>query len=296
MKSGFVSLIGLPNAGKSTLVNALVGEKVGIVSNKPQTTRRRVVGIYNDDSMQVCFIDSPGRIRAAEGLNQFLEEECDSVMKDGDVLAAILNVDSTKLEDLLDIARAVAAQNKPWMAIITKTDLDDGHREGRLREELRALRSNAPTVAVAANKNPAGVRNRVLPFLLELLPEAPPLFSNDIYTTQSTRELVAEIIREKCFECVHEEVPYGLAVQILKFDETSSMPRIHAEIIVAKPNFVPIVLGEKGRRIRHIGVESRREIERLMGKRVFLETHVKLKRDWSRQPSIMRELGYVSQK
>src|SRR6185437_8947024 len=103
MKSGFVSLIGLPNAGKSTLVNAIVGEKVGIVSAKPQTTRRRVVGIYNDESTQVCFIDSPGKIKGQNGLNRFLAEECDAVMKDGDVLVAVLNLDCKKIDDLLEI-------------------------------------------------------------------------------------------------------------------------------------------------------------------------------------------------
>ena len=291
MKSGFVSLIGLPNAGKSTLVNALIGEKVGIVSAKPQTTRRRVVGIYNDESMQVCFIDAPGMIRSVNGLNRFLECECEAVMKDGDILVAVLNVDAPKLEDLLQIVRDVAKQKKPWMAVITKTDLDDGHREGRLREEVVAF--GAPTVAVSATKNSTKARERLLPFIREILPVAPPLFEGDLYTTQSEREMVAEIIREKCFESVHKEVPYGLAVRILKFEERTPIPKIEAEIIVSKDSFLPIILGESGRRIRHIGVEARRDIEKLLGRQVFLQTHVKVKRDWQRNAAIMRELGYV---
>ncbi len=298
MKSGFVSLIGLPNAGKSTLVNALVGEKVGIVSAKPQTTRRRVVGIYNDNETQACFIDSPGKIKGESGLNRFLECECEAVLKDGDVLLAVLNVDCPKLQDLLDIIHFAAKQKKPWLAIVTKTDLDDGRREAILRQELVQLK--ASTVAVSVAKNPNAARERVMPFIRELLPAGPPLFDGAIYTTQSERELVAEIIREKCFENVHKEVPYGLAVRILKFEEPAEsrgargIPKIEAEIIVAKESFVPIVLGENGRRIRHIGVEARREIEKLLGQQIFLKTHVKLKRDWPKSSAVMRELGYVS--
>ena len=190
------------------------------------------------------------------------------------------------------------------MAVITKTDLDDGHREGRLREEIVAF--GAPTVAVSAIKKSTKASERVIPFIREILPTAPPLFEGDFYTTQSEREMVAEIIREKCFESVHKEVPYGLAVRILKFEEqspavtsgavparNSKIPKIEAEIIVSKDNFLPIVLGENGRRIRHIGVEARRDIEKLLGHQIFLQTRVKVKRDWQRNATIMRELGYV---
>jgi GTP-binding protein Era len=297
IKSGYISLIGLPNAGKSTLVNALVGEKVGIVSAKPQTTRRRVIGVYNDENMQACFIDAPGKIKADEGLNHFLEKEYQAVLQEGDVILAVLNLDAKRIEDLLEIAQAAAAQKKPWLAVITKTDLDPGFREAKLRTELLSLGLGVPAaaVAVSATKNPTACRERLLPFIQDVLREGPPLFDRDTYTTQSEREMAAEIIREKCFESVHQEVPYGLAVQILKFDEGGRIPRIHAEIVVAKESFVPIILGEQGRRIRHIGVESRKDIEKVLGKQVYLETHVKVKRDWSRNPTIMKELGYVAE-
>jgi GTPase len=292
MKAGFVSLVGLPNAGKSTLVNALIGEKVGIVSAKPQTTRKRVIGVYNEKDLQACFVDSPGYVEAAAGLNAFLHRELESVISEGDMLIATLNLDARKLDDLLKIAEITAAAGKKWIAAITKADLDKDLRAERLRLEL--VKYNVPILTFSALRRPDRMREALLPHVREMLPESPaPLFAVDTYTTQNMRDLVAEIVREKCFEALHQEVPYGIAVKVLKFDETGKLPRIHTEILVAKESFVPMILGAEGRRIKFIGTEARKECERIMGQKIYLETHVKVKKDWTKNPQTMKELGYV---
>lgn len=297
MKTGFVALVGLPNAGKSTLVNALVGEKVGIISKKPQTTRKRVIGVYNDTDTQIAFVDSPGRVRAEVGLNSFLEKELEDVIRGSDACLAILNLDAKKSADLLDIVNLVKKSNRPWAIVINKTDIDaamgDGARELKLRSELQLF--GVPIIACAATKSAEILKEKLIPIVRDLLPNSTaPLFENDIYTTQSTRELVCEIVREKCFEYLHQEVPYGLAVKVLKFDESGKIPKIYIEIIVAKENFVSMVVGQGGQMIKRIGASARIDCERILGHKIYLETHVKVKKDWTKNPEMMKELGYVT--
>lgn len=297
MKSGFVALVGLPNAGKSTLVNALVGEKVGIISRKPQTTRKRVIGVYSDTDSQIAFVDSPGRVRAESGLNSFLEKELEDVIKGSNACLAILNLDAQKSADLIDIVNLVKKSNRPWAIVINKTDIDAsmsyGAREGKLRSELQSF--GVPIISCAATKSPEILREKLIPIVRELLPDSPGrLFEDDIYTTQSTRELVGEIVREKCFEYLHQEVPYGLAVKVLKFDESGKIPKIYVEIIVAKENFVSMVVGRGGQMIKRIGASARIDCERVLGHKIYLETHVKVKKDWIKNSEMMKELGYVT--
>lgn len=324
MKTGFVALVGLPNAGKSTLVNALIGEKVGIVSRKPQTTRRRVIGVYNDKDTQIAFVDSPGRVKAESGLNSFLQKELEAVIADSDACIAVLNLDAHKVSDLLEVVELVKKSNRPWFIVINKTDLDasmaNGEREHKLRITLEDLlaQPGAPSGAQAQSETQAQsavlqpnqkvqiiscsaihnhktLREQIIPLVRDMLPDSPgPLFADDIYTTQSSRDLVAEIVREKCFEYLHQEVPYGLAVKVLKYDESGKLPKIYVEIIVSKENFVSMVVGQGGQTIKRIGASSRIECERVLGQKIYLETHVKLKKDWVKNPEMMKELGYVT--
>lgn len=318
MKSGFVALVGLPNAGKSTIVNALIGEKVGIISKKPQTTRRRVIGVYTDSESQICFIDAPGRVQASSGLNHFLSRELESVVRDCDACLAVLNLDAEKFEDLIEVVEFVKKSGRPWAIVINKTDLsaDLGSGEREVKLETALLPYGVPVLscsarsALARSANaPAGpthdrsaphfskgeaLRSRLLPIVKSLLPESSaPLFAGDIYTTQTSRELVAEIVREKCFEYLHQEVPYGLAVKVLKYDESHKIPRIFVEILVSKENFAPMVIGRGGSMIKRIGASARIECEKVLGQKIHLETHVKVKKDWVKNPEIMKELGYV---
>jgi GTP-binding protein Era len=296
-KTGFVAMVGLPNAGKSTLVNALIGEKVGIVSRKPQTTRKRVIGVYQDKTSQIAFVDSPGRIQSETGLNQYLQKELESILRESDACLAILNIDVQKMSDLLEIAEVVSQAKRPWAILINKTDLDASIGEGMRELKLRSALSQyeVPILSVSGIKATPKMCTAILETVKALLPETTaPLFESDIYTTQSSRDLVAEIVREKCFEYLHQEIPYGLAVRVLKFDESQPLLRIAIEIVVTKDNFVSMVVGKGGSMIKRIGASARIECEKILGQKVFLETHVKVKKDWVKNPEIMKELGYVT--
>ena len=291
-RAGFVGLIGLPNSGKSTLMNALVGEKVSIVTSKPQTTRRRVMGLLSNDEMQIVFVDAPGVVNAKSGLNMFLHEEARDVISESDVLVAVLNIDEKSPAQLEEILTLVKDSRKPWVALIHKVDLPELHRPQILRDKLSVL--NVPIVQGSALTEPAGLKETLLKTLQPLLPEAAgPLYDEELYTLSSTRELCAEIIREKCFETLHQEVPFGLAVKVLVFNEESDVIKIHSEIMVAKENHRPIVIGAKGSALKKIGTDARKEIEKLLGEKVYLDLQVSSKRDWQRNRGIMKELGYV---
>ena len=293
MKAGFVGLVGLPNAGKSTLVNALVGERVGIVTKKPQTTRRRALGILNADDLQAVLVDAPGMVKAESGLNHFLEQELESVISESDVLLAVLNIDQESPDDLVTLVEKVAAAGKPWAMVATKADLPVNHRIPILRDRLQAY--NVPWISGSAETAPEALREQIVAELKNLLPESQaPLYDPELYTTQTVRELVSEVIREKCFVHLHQEVPYGLAVSIKKFSEDEGpVVKIYADLVLAKENHKGILLGTGGAKIREIGTEARKEIETIMGRKVFLELYVVVKRNWYMQENFMREFGYV---
>ena len=291
--AGFIGLIGLPNAGKSTLANALVKEKVSIVTAKPQTTRQRVLGIVSDEEAQILFVDAPGQVKATSGLNQFLGEEYRAVIGESDALMAVLNMDHKNLDDLLAIAQTCADSGKPWMAVITKTDHPEPQRVAILRQHLEGFK--VPVVATSALKAPDQARELILPLAKNLVPESPaPLFDPETFTTQNLREMAAEIVREKCFEYLHQEIPYGLAVKVKKFvEDDRRTTKIYADIMVTKDGHKAIVVGKGGSSLKRIGSLARQDLEKLVGRKVFLELHVIVRKNWARNPQILQELGYV---
>ncbi|MGZ3826365.1 MAG: GTPase Era [Bdellovibrio sp.] len=296
-KAGFLGLIGQPNAGKSTLMNFLVEEKVSIVSAKPQTTRRRILGIWSTDAGQIVFVDAPGVVKAEKGLNAFLAKEAEEVIADSDALLAIVSVDEEKPEDAEKIIDMVAKSGKPWIGVITKADIEEKfHRVMILKKMIEEKGGKALSVSVKESKNDKEEREALLIEFLELLPETPaPLYDVELFTNENVREMVSEIIREKCFEVLHQEIPYSLAVRILKFDEHADpIPKIHAEILVSKENHKAIVIGKQAQVIKQIGMEARKEIEKLMGEKIFLDLNVACKPDWFESKKIMKELGYVT--
>jgi GTP-binding protein Era len=293
-RAGFVGLIGLPNSGKSTVMNSLVGEKVSIVTAKPQTTRRRVLGVISESGLQAIFVDAPGLVRAKSGLNLFLRDEAHDVIAQSDVLVAVLNLDAESFESLDDVVRLARESGKPWIALIHKTDLPELHRPRILRDKL-ADAGAAAIVQGSARAGGEALREILLAEVRGLLPAADgPLYDQDLYTLSNTRDLCAEIIREKCFEHLHQEVPFGLAVKILKFDEDSGpVIKLFAEILVAKDNHRPIVIGKGGQVLKVIGTEARKDIETLNERKVYLDLRVCAKPDWQKNPGVMKELGYV---
>jgi GTP-binding protein Era len=291
-RAGFVGLIGLPNSGKSTLLNAVVGEKVSIVTAKPQTTRRRVMGLVSEKTFQAVFVDAPGVVQAKSGLNKFLFDEARDVMGQSDVLVAVLNVDEDSSEALDEIVQLVKESGKPWIAVIHKDDLPVLHRPRILREKLAA--HGAEIVQGSALQNPEALRESLLEAIARHLPSSEgPLYDKELFTLSTTRELCGEIIREKCFENLHQEVPFGLAVKVLKFEEDEPMIRIYSEIWVAKENHRPIVIGRQGSVLKNIGTTARKEIQNLVGRKVYLDLKVSSRKNWQKNPGVMKELGYV---
>lgn len=295
-RAGFIGLIGLPNSGKSTIMNKLVGEKVSIVTAKPQTTRRRMIGIVNKDDMQAIFVDAPGVVKAHAGLNLFLRDEAMDVMTQSDVIVAVLNIDEAKVENLDEIIALAKESGKPWIAVIHKTDLAAHiHRPQILRARLEQMGVPVVQGSSLTDAESEGLCELLLEGIKPLLPAADgPLYDSELYTTSNMRELVAEIIRERCFENLHQEIPFGLAVKIIRWvEDDGPLVQIAAEIIVAKENHQPIVIGKDANVIKRIGTEARKEIVQLIGRKIFLDLNVATKKNWQKNPLFMKDLGYV---
>lgn len=295
-KAGFLGLIGQPNAGKSTLLNYLVKEKVSIVTEKPQTTRRRVLGVWSTDEGQIVFVDAPGLIKADKGLNGFLSQEAEDVIAQSDALVAVLSVDEKNPEDADKVIKMVAASHKPWAGVITKSDIEEKqHRIMILKRMIEEAGGKAFQVSAKDIDGDPENREALLIEFLAMLPASPaPLYDIELFTPHKTRDLVAEVIREKCFEFIHQEIPFSMAVRIIKFDEDATpCPKIYAEILVAKENHKAIVIGKGASVLKEIGSAARKEIESLMGEKVFLDLKVNFKADWFNNKRIMQELGYV---
>lgn len=294
-RAGFVGLIGQPNAGKSTLMNYLIEQKVSIVTAKPQTTRRRILGIQTRKNAQIVFVDAPGLVKAEKGLNAFLEKEAHEVIHDSDALIAVLSVDEKDQESIEKVLSLVTAAKKPWLALITKSDLQDKlHRIMIIRQMVEVAGGKSFTVSSVGATNTED-KGYILDAIEGLLPQTgAPLYDEEMYTTENMRQLVAEIVREKCFESMNHEVPYQTAVVVRDFKEDAKpCPHIYADVIVAKESHKPMLIGQKAEQIKKISQASRMEIEKIMGQKVYLELKVVVKENWFEKNAYMKELGYV---
>lgn len=292
-KAGFIGLIGHPNAGKSSFLNRLVEEKLAAVTPKPQTTRRRVLGIVNEPSAQFVFVDAPGLVKTSSGINPFLAKEMQSVMDESDLLLAVLSLDTEKPEMIDEILDLIARRRKPWAVFINKTDLQEkAHRLGKIIEKIE-LRKGTYFIGTCSHEE--GIpKSDILKFCRENMPQnAGPLYDTEIYTPHNIRELVVEIVREKCFEFLGKEIPYQLAVRVIKFDETEAIPHISFEILVSKDTHKGIVIGKSGATLKTIGIEARKDIEALLDSKVFVQFHVSVRPQWMKNTQMMEELGYV---
>lgn len=293
-KAGFLGLIGQPNAGKSSLLNFLVKEKVSIVTNKPQTTRRRITGLHTTEEGQIVFIDAPGLVKSTSGLNTFLEKEAHDVIRSSDALIAVIAVDESTAERNEEILELVSKAKKPWLAVITKVDLKETeHRVMILKGLVEKFGGRALTVSNKKHKDED--RKELLKQMVQILPASEkPLYDPEMFTTENVRGLTEEIIREKCFEVLNHEIPYQLAVQIRKFDENAKpCPKIYADIMVGKESHKPIIIGKGASVIKEIGQLSRKEVESLMGEKVYLELNVTVKENWFENKQTLKELKYV---
>ncbi len=295
-RAGFIGLIGQPNAGKSTLMNFLVAEKVSIVTAKPQTTRRRILGIWTTDRGQLVFVDAPGIIKSDSGLNGFLAREAEDVIESSDALIAVVSLDEDKPENAQKVIDMVSASGKPWIGVITKVDIAEKvHRLMILKKMIEDKGGKALSISALEFEGDQEEREALLIEFMQLVPESPaPLYDAELFTDENIRDMVCEIIREKCFENLHHEVPYNLAVRIVKYDENAApCPKIYAEIMVSKETHKAIVIGKGAETIKTIGTQARKEIEKLVDGKVFLDLKANCKENWFANKGIMKELQYV---
>ncbi len=291
-RSGFVSIIGRPNAGKSTLLNSILGEKIVITSDKPQTTRNRIKGIHNIPGAQIVFIDTPGIHRAKSMLNKYMVEEALASIKEVDVILLLVEADAPAGSGDALILELLAGVATPVLLVINKIDLVP--KEALLASieryaQLYPFREIVPVSALSGD----GVE-RVVESVRSYLPEGPVYFPDDILTDLPERFIVAEIIREEVFRLTRDEVPYSVAVEVETFKERpdGGLISIAAVINVERDSQKGIVIGRKGDMLKKIGMQARREIEQLLDSKVFLELFVRVRKDWSENPRLLKELGY----
>lgn len=292
-RCGYVAVVGLPNSGKSTLVNRMVGEKVSIVSDKAQTTRKNITGVLTDENSQIIFIDSPGFIRSESGLNHFIQKQWKKSIQGADCLLAVLSLDTDTEEKIDRTLTTLKSVNKPVFVFISKTDLT--HLAQRLfiiEQKLREAKIPYLFGSLKSKKNSV-VFESLKAALQVNLPEIDNyLFDKELFTLQTEKQWASEIIREKCFLNLSNEIPYQLAVNVSLFKEDPVCKKIYADLWVSKERYRKIVIGHQGQKIHRIGMESRKALEKLLGTKVFLDLNVKYKNSWNTNKSMMKELGY----
>ena len=291
-KSGFISLIGRPNVGKSTLLNLLLGEKIAIISDKPQTTRNRILGIKNHPDGQIVFWDTPGIHRARSRLNQSMVKAALATYKEVDGICFIIEANRPFDDENDFILETLKKVEKPVLLVINKVDLIPKPDLLPIMDEYSRLRSFEPIIPISALLG-EGVEVLVAE-MLKILPAGPRLFPEEMITDLPERFLAAELIREKVFLRTHEEVPYATAVVVEEFKERGekNLVVIKATIQVERESQKGILIGEKGRMLKEIGRQAREEIEALLGAKVFLELWVKVEKNWREDPAALRRLGY----
>jgi GTPase len=285
-----VAIVGRPNVGKSTLLNALVGQKVSITSDKPQTTRHRITGICTQGAAQCVFVDTPGfQTRHGSALNRSLNRTVRGVLSDVDVVLYVVEAGKFTLEDAKVLA--LLPEGKPVLLVANK--LDRMHRRDDVLPWLASMRERrdfTEFVPLAATRD--GDATRLLPIVAPYLPEQPWFYDEDALTDRSERFLASELIREKLFRLTGDELPYGCTVVLDKFEEEGQLRRIAATIIVEREAHKGMVIGDGGERLKRIGSEARQELERLLDAKVFLELWVKVRSGWASNEEHLRSYGY----
>jgi len=295
-KCGYVAIVGRPNVGKSTLLNAMLGEKVSITSSKPQTTRWQILGIHTivtDDkpTAQIIYIDTPGMHRDAKrAMNRYMNRMAQAVVMDANVVVFMIEAKEWRDEDDL-VLQQLKAVTQPVILVINKIDLlPDRNSVLPMIEELNQRREFAHIIPLSAQEkdNTAALQKVILDFL----PEAPLFYPEDQITDRPIKFLAAEIIREKIIAMTADELPYTTAVEIEEFKETEKLTEINAVIWVERHGQKVIIIGKQGARLKKIGIQARKEIETLVGGKVFLRLWIKIKEDWTDDECALQTFGY----
>ena len=288
-KAGFVNIVGNPNVGKSTLMNQLVGERISIATFKAQTTRHRIMGIVNTDDMQIVFSDTPGVLKPNYKMQEMMLAFSESALADADILLYVTDVIENP-EKNMDFLDKVKKMSIPVLLLINKIDESDQTKLGDIVEKWHALLPNAEILPISA-KNKFGT-DMLLKRIKELLPESPAFFDKDQLTDKPARFFVSEIIREKILLYDSKEIPYSVEVRVERFKEEDDRIRINAVIYVERDSQKGIIIGHQGVALKKVNMESRKSLEKFFNKKIFLETFVKVDKDWRSSQKELDAFGY----
>lgn len=287
-RAGFVNIIGKPNVGKSTLMNALVGEKISIITSKAQTTRHRIIGILNEQDYQVVFSDLPGILKPSYKLQEKMMGFIKMAIKDADVFIYMVESGETKYPE--DIVREILQSGIPIIIVVNKIDLSNQEAVMNQLQHWQQVFTEHDVVPISA-LNRFNVQ-KVLDLILEKIPQNPPYYPKDTLTDKNMRFFVAEIIREKVLLNFKQEVPYSVEVVVEEYKEEESIIRIAATIFVARESQKMILLGKGGKAIKKLGMDARKDIEEFVGNKVFLDQTVKVNKDWRNNERQLKRFGY----
>lgn len=291
-KAGFVNIVGNPNVGKSTLMNQLVGEQISIATFKAQTTRHRIMGIVNTPEAQVVFSDTPGVLKPNYKMQEMMLAFSESALADADILLYVTDVRETPTKNM-DFLEKVSKMEIPVILLINKIDESEQNQLGDLVETWHKLLPKAEILPISA-KNKFGTEI-LMKRILELLPESPAYFDKDQLTDKPAKFFVSEIIREKILRYYDKEIPYSVEVAVERFKEDDRLIRINAVIYVERDSQKGIIIGHQGQALKKVSAEARKSLEQFFGKKIFLETYVKVDKDWRSSKRELRLFGYDSQ-
>lgn len=288
-KSGFVNILGNPNVGKSTLMNALVGQKLSIITSKSQTTRHRILGIVNGDDFQIVYSDTPGIIKPNYKLQEAMMKSVNTAITDADLIMYVTDV-KEKAEKNKETLDRIINSGIPVILIINKIDLSSPEKLDSLFDKWTAIMPSATIIPVSATEK-FNIEN-LLNTVIGKLPEGPAYFPKDQLTDRYERFFAAEIIREKILNNYRKEVPYSVEIEIESYEEQENIVNIRALIHVTRESQKGIIIGHQGKMLKKTGTEARKDIEEFIGRKVFLEMYVKVTKDWRDRPGALRKFGY----
>jgi len=293
-KTGFIAIVGLANAGKSTLLNALIKQKISIVSPKPQTTRDSIMGVWTDDDSQIVFVDTPGFLRSKNALGDYMLKSIDNAVQDVDCILVVIDGHDGISEQEIAQIHKYRKHGAPIVVAVTKIDITQPEKLMPELAKLNEIDGIGEVYCVSAKRN-KGV-DELKTALKRYLKGTEMFFEEDDVTDKSQRYLVCEIIREKVLLCCDNEIPHGVGVALNKMQYENGSWDIDATIFVEKASHKPIILGKNGAMIKGIGTHARESIQKLLQDKVFLTLWIKVKEDWRNNASILNELGYTDKK
>ena len=290
-KSGFINIIGNPNVGKSTLMNCLVGEKLSIITSKAQTTRHRIIGIVNGDEFQLIFSDTPGIVKPSYELQNSMMDFVKSALDDADIILYMLEIGEKSIKDL-SVHNKILNAKVPTLILLNKIDLSN---QEDLEQEVNKWSAQYPNseifpISALNNFNIENLINRII----ELIPESPPYFPKDQLTDKPERFFVNEKLREKILMYYDKEIPYSVEIVTEEFKEEETIIKIRSQILVERESQKGIIIGHKGSALKKIGTKARLDLEKFFDKKVFIDLHVKVSKNWRSNTKLLKKFGYKS--